>query len=74
MQADIEIISDEERLRPTNSEVNRLLADNTKAKNLIGWTPEFGGVEGFKRGLKKTVDWFSVPDNIKMYKSDIYNI
>ncbi len=64
----------EERLRPTNSEVNRLLADNTKAKNLIGWTPEFGGVEGFKRGLKKTVDWFSVPDNIKMYKSDIYNI
>ena len=74
MQADIEIISDEERLRPTNSEVNRLLADNTKAKNLIGWTPEFGGVEGFKHGLKKTVEWFSVPDNIKMYKSDIYNI
>lgn len=74
MNADIEIISDEERLRPEKSEVNRLLADNSKAKKLLGWTPEYGGIEGFKRGLKKTAEWFSDAKNIKMYKSDIYNI
>lgn len=74
MKVDIEIISDEERLRPEKSEVNRLLADNNKAKNLLNWAPEFGGVEGFKRGLEKTVQWFSDSNNRKMYKSDIYNL
>ena len=74
MKVDIEIISDEERLRPEKSEVNRLLADNNKAKTLLNWTPEFGGVEGFKRGLEKTAQWFSDSNNRKMYKSDIYNL
>ena len=74
MKADIEIITDENRLRPENSEVERLWADNTKAKELFGWQPRYGGREGFKRGLTETAEWFMEPANLARYKSDIYNI
>ncbi len=74
MNAEIEIISDEERFRPENSEVERLWADNNKAKQLFGWQPGYGGREGFKRGLAETVEWFMNPANLASYKSDIYNI
>jgi NAD dependent epimerase/dehydratase len=71
---EIEIESDQERLRPEKSEVERLLADNRKAKELCQWEPEYGNLEGLRRGLEKTVRWFSVKENLSMYKSDIYNI
>ena len=74
MNAKIEIITDEVRLRPENSEVERLWADNTKAAELFGWKPSHGGREGFKRGLTETAEWFSRPENLGGYKSDIYNI
>ena len=74
MGAEIEIETDEERLRPEKSEVNRLWADNSKAKKLFGWEPGYGGREGFKRGLGETVKWFAEPENLKRYKADIYNI
>ena len=74
MKADIAIITDEKRLRPETSEVERLWADNTKAKDLFGWQPSYGGREGFKRGLAETVEWFSNSDNLARYKSDIYNL
>ena len=74
MQADIEIITDENRLRPENSEVERLWADNTKAKELFGWQPRYGGREGIKRGLAETAEWFMNPTNLAGYKSDIYNL
>lgn len=74
MGSDIEIETDEERLRPEKSEVNRLWADNSKAKRLLGWEPEYDGRDGFKRGLRKTVEWFTKPENLKRYKADIYNI
>jgi dTDP-glucose 4,6-dehydratase len=74
MDKRIEIISDEVRLRPKNSEVERLWADNSKAKILLGWEPNYAGREGFKRGLKETVEWFLDPRNLSMYKSDRYNI
>jgi len=74
MGAEIEIETDQERLRPEKSEVDRLWADNSKAKNLIGWEPAYGGREGFKRGLAETVAWFSNPDNLRNYKADIYNV
>lgn len=74
MNTDIEIITDENRLRPENSEVERLWADNTKAKQLFGWQPCFGGREGFKRGLTETAEWFMHPDNLARYKTDIYNL
>ena len=74
LSADVEIVTDEQRLRPQKSEVERLLADNSRAKKLIGWTPEYGGLDGFRRGIRKTIDWFSNPANIVGYKSDRYNI
>jgi dTDP-glucose 4,6-dehydratase len=74
MNAKIEIITDETRLRPADSEVERLWADNTKARELFGWQPAYSGREGFKRGLDKTVQWFAKPANLRSYKADVYNI
>lgn len=74
MGADIEILTDDQRLRPEKSEVERLWADNNKAKELLGWQPEYGGLSGFKRGLKETADWFTNSGNLAAYKSDRYNL
>lgn len=74
MNVEIEIITDEARLRPADSEVERLWADNTKAKQLFGWQPSYGGQEGFKRGIAETVEWFQKSDNLSSYKTDAYNI
>lgn len=74
MNVEIEIETDEVRLRPEKSEVNRLWADNAKAKRLIGWKPKYGEREGFKRGLLETIEWFTNEENLKKYKADVYNI
>ena len=74
MGVEIEIETDQVRLRPEKSEVDRLWADNSKAKNLTGWEPAYGGREGFKRGLVETVAWFTNPENLRSYKADIYNV
>lgn len=74
MNVEIEIETDEIRLRPEKSEVNRLWADNAKAKKLIGWKPKYGEREGFKQGLLETIAWFTNNDNLKKYKADVYNI
>lgn len=74
MGVEIEIETDEVRLRPEKSEVNRLWADNTKAKKLVGWEPMYGGRDGFKLGLQETAEWFINPANLLGYKSDRYNI
>ena len=74
MNIPVEIITDEVRLRPENSEVERLWADNQKAKQLFGWQPSYANLEGFRRGLIETIDWFIQPDNLQNYKTDIYNL
>lgn len=74
MNKSIHIETDEIRLRPKDSEVERLWADNSKAKKLLNWEPNFGGLNGFKKGLSFTIDWFLHSDNLKNYKSDIYNV
>jgi len=74
MSTDVEIETEEERLRPENSEVERLWADNKKIKKFTGWMPEYGGVEGLRRGIGETVAWFINPENLKRYKADIYNL
>ena len=74
MNCKIEIITDEARLRPENSEVERLWADNSKAKTLFGWQPNYGGRDGFKRGIAETAQWFARPENLRGYKADIYNL
>jgi NAD dependent epimerase/dehydratase len=62
------------RMRPINSEVERLFACNQKAKALLGWQPNYGGIEGFKKGLEKTIAWFSNKNNLQHYKTNTYNI
>jgi len=74
MNAEIEIITDDARLRPADSEVERLWADNAKAKQLFGWQPEYGGREGFKRGIAETAEWLENPINLRSYKPDVYNV
>ena len=74
MGANIEIMSDDERVRPVNSEVQRLCADNAKAQKLFGWSPRFADLDGFKEGVEKTVDWFAQPQNLAVYKVDRYNL
>jgi NAD dependent epimerase/dehydratase len=74
MGHDIEIKTDEQRLRPADSEVERLWADNSKAKRLLGWTPQYAGKDGLRRGLAETIDWFTQPENLACYKADRYNI
>ncbi|WP_274364209.1 NAD-dependent 4,6-dehydratase LegB [Paenibacillus thermotolerans] len=74
MGVEVEIVTDEMRLRPTKSEVERLWASNEKVKKLTGWEPKYAGIEGLKRGLAETAEWFSDPSNLKMYKADFYNI
>jgi dTDP-glucose 4,6-dehydratase len=74
MGAEVDINTEEQRLRPEKSEVERLWASNTKAREVLGWQPDYGGLEGFRRGLQQTVSWFGDPANLAMYKSDIYNL
>jgi dTDP-glucose 4,6-dehydratase len=69
-----EIINDSDRARPKNSEVRRLFAANDKALKVLGWNPEYRGCDGFKRGLEKTVEWFSDQRNMKRYISTGYVI
>ena len=74
MNVELEIITDEQRLRPESSEVSRLFGDNTRLRNLTGWKPAFGELEGFRRGLAHTAEWFSDPSNLVSYRPDIYAI
>lgn len=74
MAAHVEIESDEDRLRPAKSEVERLWADNRKANELFGWSPSYGGRDGFERGLKETINWFTQPMNLASYKAGLYNV
>jgi len=70
MHSDVEFIVDEQRLRPEKSEVNRLWCDNKKIKALTGFESRIDITEG----LRLTVDWFLNPENLKKYKSGIYNV
>lgn len=74
MGAEVEIVTDEQRLRPEKSEVERLWAANDKARELLGWQPQYGGLAGFRRGITQTVAWFSDPSHLASYKADIYNL
>jgi dTDP-glucose 4,6-dehydratase len=74
MQVELEIETDEARLRPANSEVERLWASNTKASELFSWRPAYAGLEGFRRGMEQTVMWFKDRRNLARYKAGIYNL
>lgn len=65
---DVKILCDDQRIRPENSEVNRLWADNTKIKELTDWKPNYN----IDRGLEATIEW--VKNNMQHFKTDIYNV
>ena len=71
---EIKIVTKQERLRPDNSEVERLWADNSKAKQLFNWFPSYVQLQGIENGIKETIDWFQNSSNLDSYKSEIYNI
>ena len=64
------IVTDLQRVRPEKSEVERLLGSNEKIKELTNWEPEWN----LDQGLESTIQWFQEPENLRAYKSDIYNI
>ena len=74
MNIKIDIVTDDNRLRPEASEVERLWADNSKARSIFEWDPKYGGLAGFTRGLEETIKWFSSSNNLIKYKSKIYNV
>jgi NAD dependent epimerase/dehydratase len=65
---DIKILQDKDRIRPKASEVERLLADVTKAEKLLKWKPQFS----LEEGLKRTIDW--IEKHLKLYKANMYVI
>lgn len=69
MGANVQWVQDEQRLRPSKSEVFRLLGDNTKIKQLTDWQPTYS----LRDGLTETIKRFSDPSNLAKYKSGIYN-
>lgn len=70
MGKDVKFVEDTQRLRPKNSEVFRLWGDNTKINRLTGFEPEFD----IRSGLEETIKWFTCEENLKKYKSNIYNV
>ena len=61
---------DNVRLRPENSEVERLLGSNKKLKSLTSREPKYG----LSRELAETIDWFREPAHLNKYRANIYNI
>jgi NAD dependent epimerase/dehydratase len=74
MGAEVEIETDDKRVRPQASEVERLWADNEKLKGLTGWSPKYGGLAGLREGLEITAAWFSDPANLARYEASRYEI
>jgi NAD dependent epimerase/dehydratase len=70
MSSNVTFINDEQRERPKKSEVYRLWCDNKKINKLVGYKPQVS----IQEGLKKTIDWITKPENLKIYKSEIYNV
>lgn len=66
--ANLEIVSEDARIRPEKSEVERLWADNTKARELLGWAPK----QTLDEGLSQTAQWLE--RHLDVYKGDIYNV
>jgi NAD dependent epimerase/dehydratase len=74
MRAEIEIVADAQRLRPANSEVERLWAATGKAREMLSWEPRYGGLAGLRRGLAETIEWYTNPMNLTMYRAHEYNL
>ncbi len=69
---DIEIVEETRRTRPGQSEVFRLYGDNSLLRGLTNWSPLYGGLDGFRLGLERTIEWFSVPSNLSFYSPSTF--
>ncbi len=70
MDSDAAFVVDKQRMRPPGSEVQRLWCDNAKIRSLTGFEPRYS----IREGLQHTIEWFRDPENLKRYKTDIYNV
>jgi len=70
LKSDVKFTTEEQRLRPVNSEVFRLWGDNTLIRNLTGFQPKYD----IHKGLEETCIWMAKPENLKSYKTTIYNL
>jgi NAD dependent epimerase/dehydratase len=70
MNSEVRFITEEQRIRPQNSEVFRLWCDNSKIRALTGFEPSYP----IRKGLEKTVEWFTQSENLAKYKANIYNV
>ncbi|MFH1428304.1 MAG: GDP-mannose 4,6-dehydratase, partial [Candidatus Margulisiibacteriota bacterium] len=68
LNAEIKIIEEKDRIRPDNSEVERLYCDNRKIKEYTSWQPQYD----LNKGLKETIEWLK--KNLNIYKTEIYNV
>lgn len=70
MGVEVSFIEDPQRLRPAKSEVFRLWGDNAQIKSLTGFAPQYS----LEKGLRETINWFTKTENLRKYKSGIYNV
>ncbi len=70
MDGDVEFITDQQRIRPKQSEVFRLWGDNSLITSLTDWKPQ----HTIETGLQKTIEWYKNPENLKKFKAGIYNL
>lgn len=73
MKKKVSITEENFRKRPKKSEVEVLKASGLKAKKLLNWSPKFKGKTGFLKALERTIKWYSIVDNRKKFKNNIYN-
>jgi NAD dependent epimerase/dehydratase len=66
----VQVVCDEQRLRPEKSEVRRLRCENSKLKNASGFVPQIP----LRAGLERTIRWFTRPENLRRYKGNLYNV
>lgn len=71
---DVEVQTDQQRIRPAGSEVERLFADASKAKDDLFWSARFAGRDGFREGLANTIEWFRQSENLANYKVGRYSV
>jgi len=74
MGREVTVTTDPARLRPKESEVERLVAANAKALRLTGWQPRYAGLEGLEQGLRETISWFTRPENLARYRPGTYTL
>lgn len=74
METEVEVTTDPARLRPEASEVQRLIADPSRASELLGWAPQRTGRDGLREGLQRTITWFREPRNLARYRPEDYGV